>query len=240
MQFLREMQQAREELTLFRQNMAGLAKQMDGIAMDIEKSKDRVSEIEQDLTATEEVNVNLQVLLEKAVKTQKESDVFATHAIRNMYSDLASVVYENNQLQGRLVSIEHHQKEQKGSVQDMVKRIHEYTQMLEQAQGTIHMLQEPRMIKTSLSTTTSSRRTSIGSASQLYTTDDDDVSVSSYRKESHMTRQAPLNTGRRTSYVQSPPLGPSPSVKPQQGLRMLFDGQGNRGGIGLGSLASRK
>jgi hypothetical protein len=31
------------------------------------------------------------VLLEKAVKTQKESDVFATHAIRNMYSDLASV-----------------------------------------------------------------------------------------------------------------------------------------------------
>jgi hypothetical protein len=110
MQFLREMEQAREELAEFRRNMAGLVKQMDGIAVDLEKSKDRVcrffviklaitvlislfskAEIEQDLTATEEVNVNLQVLLERAVKTQKESDVFATQAIRNMYSDLASV-----------------------------------------------------------------------------------------------------------------------------------------------------
>lgn len=113
MQFLREMEQAREELAEFRRNMAGLVKQMDGIAVDLEKSKDRVckslfwqwfevvlipngtAEIEQDLTATEEVNVNLQVLLERAVKTQKESDVFATQAIRNMYSDLASVQGNN-------------------------------------------------------------------------------------------------------------------------------------------------
>jgi hypothetical protein len=122
--------------------------------------------------------------------------------------------------------------------------------MLEQAQGTIHMLQEPRMIKTSLSTTSWSRRTSIGSASQLYTTDDDDASVSSYRKESHITSRQPppisspppqFNTNRRTSYIQSPPLGPSHSsgVKPQQGLRMLFDSHGNRGGIGLSSLAKK-
>lgn len=40
--FLREMEQAREELAEFRRNMAGLAKQMDGIAVDLEKSKDRV------------------------------------------------------------------------------------------------------------------------------------------------------------------------------------------------------
>lgn len=42
MQFLREMEQAREELAEFRRNMAGLVKQMDGIAVDLEKSKDRV------------------------------------------------------------------------------------------------------------------------------------------------------------------------------------------------------
>lgn len=35
MQFLREMEQAREELAEFRRNMAGLVKQMDGIAVDL-------------------------------------------------------------------------------------------------------------------------------------------------------------------------------------------------------------
>jgi hypothetical protein len=45
-------------------------------------------EIEQDLTETQEDNVNLQVLLERAVKSQKESDVFATQAIRSIHSDL--------------------------------------------------------------------------------------------------------------------------------------------------------
>ncbi|KAI7891105.1 uncharacterized protein EV154DRAFT_509189 [Mucor mucedo] len=228
MQFLREMEQAREELAEFRRNMAGLVQQMDGIAVDLEKSKDRVFEIEQDLTATEEVNVNLQVLLERAVKTQKESDVFATQAIRNMYSDLASVVYENNQLQSRLVSIENHQREQKGSVHDIVKRMFEYTQMLEQAQGTIHMLQEPRLVKstTSSSTTTStSRRNSV--LSFYNTEDDDDHSFVS-------------QTNKRP-YVQSPPLGPQSTttaiLKPQQGLRMLFDSHaGNQ--LGLSTLAT--
>ncbi|GAA5796501.1 hypothetical protein HPULCUR_001873 [Helicostylum pulchrum] len=220
-QFLREMEQAREELAEFRRNMEGLVKQMDGISVDLEKSKDRVSEIEQDLTATEEVNVNLQVLLERAVKTQKESDVFATQAIRNMYSDLASVVYENSQLQGRLVSIENHQREQEGSVHDVIKRMFEYTQMLEQAQGTIHMLQEPRLVKstTSSSSTSTSRRNSVMS---FYNTDDDDLSV--------------VSTGtKRSNYIQSPPLGPqSTLLKPQQGLRMLFDNHG-----GLSSLAKK-
>ena len=199
-----------------------------------------IAEIEQDLTATEEVNVNLQVLLERAVKTQKESDVFATQAIRNMYSDLASVVYENNQLQGRLATIESHQKEQKGSVHDIVKRMFEYTQMLEQAQGTIHMLQEPRLVKLSSSSvgsssTNTSRRNSFIS---FYDDDDDFQSVSTVttnRKESHTT------TKRSSNYVQSPPLGPqstSSVLRPQQGLRMLFDSHSG-GQIGLSSLSKK-
>ena len=48
-------------------------------------------EIEDDLTSTQEVNVDLQVLLENAVKTQKESDGKTTHMIRNMHSNLANV-----------------------------------------------------------------------------------------------------------------------------------------------------
>ncbi|KAF1805124.1 hypothetical protein V8B55DRAFT_1494320 [Mucor lusitanicus] len=242
MQFLREMEQAREELAEFRRNMAGLVKQMDGIAVDLEKSKDRVSEIEQDLTATEEVNVNLQVLLERAVKTQKESDVFATQAIRNMYSDLASVVYENSQLQGRLKSIENHQKEQRGSVHDIVKRMFEYTQMLEQAQGTIHMLQEPRLVKlasvASSSSSTTSRRTSIIS---FYDDDNSSIVSSSTTKESHLN----TTTARKpagSTYIQSPPLGPQSTasiLKPQQGLRMLFDSHGGNQ-LGLSSIAHKK
>ncbi|CAO3662627.1 unnamed protein product [Rhizopus microsporus] len=182
-----------------------------------------IAEIEQDLTATEEVNVNLQVLLEKAVKSQKESDVCATQTIRNMYTELASVVYENNQLQSRLASLESHQREQVGNVYDITRRMQEYTHMLEQAQGTIHMLQEPRHIKMSLSSTaSSSRRTSTAS----FTEDDDEFAT---RKETHMTNR---------TYIQSPPLGPQQSslFKPQQGLRMLLQSQG---GSGLGSLTRR-
>lgn len=186
----------------------------------------KLAEIEQDLTATEEVNVNLQVLLERAVKTQKESDVFATQAIRNMYSDLASVVYENNQLQSRLVSIENNQREQKGSVHDIVKRMFEYTQMLEQAQGTIHMLQEPRLVKSTTSSSTStSRRNSVIS---FYNTEDDD-DMSSL-----------VSNSNKRPYVQSPPLGPQSTIlKPQQGLRMLFDSHAGNQLVGLSTLAKK-
>ncbi|KAI8087813.1 uncharacterized protein B0P05DRAFT_532373 [Gilbertella persicaria] len=220
LEFLREMQQAREELAEFRKNVADLAKQMDTITQDLAQSGDRVSEIEQNLTATEELNVNLQVLLEKAVKSQKESDVFANQAIKNMCSDLALVVYENNQIQGRLASLENNQQQQKGSVHDMIKRMQEYTHMLEQAQNTIHMLQEPHFVTKSPSVVfpsnesiSTSRRTSVAS---LY--DDDNQSATS--SSTITTIPKPLGC----TYVQSPPLGPHfTSFKPQQGIRMLFD-----------------
>ncbi|CAO3657093.1 unnamed protein product [Mucor hiemalis] len=248
-QFLREMEQAREELAEFRRNMDGLLKQMDGIAVDLNVIQLRssnhkftqIAEIEQDLTATEEVNVNLQVLLERAVKTQKESDVFATQAIRNMYSDLASVVYENNQLQGRLKSIETHQKEQKGSVHDIIKRMFEYTQMLEQAQGTIHMLQEPRLVKLSSSIASSSTSTSRRNSLVSFYDDDDDFhsvsTVTTNKKESFINNKRPSS-----NYIQSPPLGPqstSSMLKPQEGLRMLFDNHGGRQ-LGLSSITTKK
>lgn len=90
--------------------MNGLAKQMDGMEIDLNHSKDRVrkfffvaflfasnqltnklDEIEKGLTATQEVNVNLQVLLEKAVHNQRESDVYATRAMRHIHTNLATV-----------------------------------------------------------------------------------------------------------------------------------------------------
>ncbi|KAG1462389.1 hypothetical protein G6F56_005530 [Rhizopus delemar] len=79
------------------------------------------------------------------------------------------VVYENNQLQGRLTLLEKHQKTQQGNVHHAAKRIDEYTQMLEQAQGTIHLLQEPK-------SPLSSRRTSTTSTTSSSWTDDEKLS----------------------------------------------------------------
>lgn len=162
--------------------MNGLAKQMDGMEIDLNHSKDRVrkffssgvhrlaliqilytDEIEKGLTATQEVNVNLQVLLERAVNNQRESDVHATRAMRHIHTNLATVsidgcllcinkyshtyrlqvVYETDQLRGRLTSIANYQKQHQGNVSHMAERMREYTSMLEQAQGTIQSLKEP-------------------------------------------------------------------------------------------------
>ncbi|SAM05224.1 hypothetical protein [Absidia glauca] len=142
LQFLQDMESARNQLATFRQEMEGLATQINGISDDLHESKNRVHEIEQDLTETQEDNVNLQVLLERAVKSQKESDVFATQAIRSIHSDLNLVVLENNELQERLSSIEYMQREHKGNAHDTVARMREYVYMLEQAQDTIQLMQE--------------------------------------------------------------------------------------------------
>ncbi|KAI8373491.1 hypothetical protein EDC96DRAFT_41314 [Choanephora cucurbitarum] len=214
-QFLRDMERAREDIAELRKNMAELVKQMDTMTSDLNESEERVYQMEQDVTTTEEFNVNLQVILEKAKKSQKETDVFTHQAIKNIYSDLALVVYENNQLQGRLASIEQHQKHQEGSIHDMMKHMQEYTHMLEQAQSTIHMLQEPRFAPPpSSSFSLLSRRSSHVSL----LSDDDDDGHSTISSSTFTTIE------KRPPYVQSPPLGPHmPLFKSQQGIRMLFE-----------------
>ncbi|KAI8336693.1 hypothetical protein BC941DRAFT_427806 [Chlamydoabsidia padenii] len=142
LQFLQDMETARSQLATFRLKMEGLATQINGITDHLHESKNRVHEIEQDLTETQEDNVNLQVLLERAVESQKESDVFATQAIRSIHSDLNLVVLENNELQERLSSIEYMQREHKGNAHDTVARLREYVYMLEQAQDTIQIMQD--------------------------------------------------------------------------------------------------
>lgn len=55
-------------------------------------------DIEEGLTSTQEVNVNLQVLLERAVSKQKENDVNATRAMRHIHSNLAAVSWGGNRV----------------------------------------------------------------------------------------------------------------------------------------------
>ena len=126
---------------------------------------------------------------------------------------------------------------------DIVKRMFEYTQMLEQAQGTIHMLQEPRLVKlasvASSSSSTTSRRTSIIS---FYDDDNSSIVSSSTTKESHLNTTMARKAAAGSTYIQSPPLGPQSTasiLKPQQGLRMLFDSHGGNQ-LGLSSIAHKK
>ncbi|KAG0183061.1 hypothetical protein DFQ28_005026 [Apophysomyces sp. BC1034] len=233
-EFLLEIGQIKDQLMRFRNEMDGLAKQMDGMAVDLELT----AEIEDDLTATQEVNVNLQVLLERAVTRQKESDVFATRAVRHMHADLASVVKENSQLQSRMAMIANYQREHQGNLSDVVRKMQEYAEMLGQAQGTIQMLQEPRaslraqdQVMLSLAIGNDSRRVS-------------DVSSCSYgtnmsgRKETQQTPLVSPETAelyrhriirKRTSLPGvSPTMQPKQpqTNSPQQGLRLLLNDYG--------------
>ncbi|KAI9322585.1 hypothetical protein BX666DRAFT_1896540 [Dichotomocladium elegans] len=143
---LHDIEQAKEDLLRFRSEMDGLAKQLDGMTTDLEAHKDRVSEIDHDLTTTQEENVDLQVVLENAVKMQRESDGRTTYVIRRMHSNLANVVFESRQLQDRIASLAQHQVKHQGHVEDVGEKMREYVQMLEQAQGTLRkVLQTSRM-----------------------------------------------------------------------------------------------
>ncbi|KAG1054194.1 hypothetical protein G6F43_003780 [Rhizopus delemar] len=153
------MEKTRKEFRELKKNMNHLMEEMDNLSFNLKTSKERVFEIEQDLTTREEVNVDLQVLLENAIQTQKESDTDAQQTMRNAYARLVSVMHENNRLQAKLSTLEHHQKRQQGSVYDITQKMQEYTKMLEQAQGTIQFLQ-----------TSSSRTTSIPSLDDAFET----------------------------------------------------------------------
>ncbi|KAI8330628.1 hypothetical protein BC941DRAFT_361319, partial [Chlamydoabsidia padenii] len=224
LQFLRDMDKARKQLALFRQEMNGLATQMNVISDDLvskkkkkKKKKKIMYEIEQNLTETQEDNVNLQVLLEKAVKSQKESDVFATQAIRNIHSDLNLVVRENNQLQERLASIEHIQQEHKGNVNDILTRMQEYVYMLEQAQDTIQLMQDHQPKHHHHDDNMSllgleSRRTSESSS---YITEDEEMGISIRKESRHLTvpiTSHPRVIHKRASFP-SPLLGPTSTTQ---------------------------
>ncbi|KAG1497440.1 hypothetical protein G6F45_012031 [Rhizopus arrhizus] len=137
-QLIKELYQVKEDIVKFKNELNGLAEQMDGMELDLNLSKNRVQEIEEDITATQEVNVNLQVLLERAVDKQKETDVHATRTMKHIHSNLANVVQETDQLRGRLTSIANYQRQQQGNVVDVAERIREYGQLLEEA---IHSIQ---------------------------------------------------------------------------------------------------
>ncbi|KAI8879898.1 hypothetical protein K501DRAFT_287168 [Backusella circina FSU 941] len=225
---LKDIGQVRRDIARFRSEMDGLAKQMDGMEFDLEDSKDRVREIEEGLTATQEVNVNLQVLLERAVSKQKENDVNATRAMRHIHSNLATVVYETGQLRGRLSTIATCQKQYTGSVTDVAERMREYTHMLEQARGTIQSLEKPKelFIEETPKNEPSSRRDNVSPAKPVL------FPALLEGDEDEEKEQEKVNTSKKTpdlykhriirKRASNPEVASSPWL-PQTGLRILLN-----------------
>jgi hypothetical protein len=58
------------------------------------------AEVEHSLATTQEMNVNLQILLEKALNSQKQSNASTNHVVRNIQSDISKV---SCYIQSRLV-----------------------------------------------------------------------------------------------------------------------------------------
>lgn len=56
----------------------------------------RLAEVEHKLAATREMNSNLQMLLEKALTTQKQSSSTTSHLVRNIQADLSRVNTERS------------------------------------------------------------------------------------------------------------------------------------------------
>lgn len=234
--FLKEISQVKDDILRFRAEMNGLAKQMNGMEIDLNHSRNRVREIENGLTATQEVNVNLQVMLENAVHKQMECDVYATQTMKHLYTNLVNVVNETKQLRGRLTTIADYQRHYQGNATDVAERIREYSKMLEQAQGTIQTLKTNRMteeeedgvihsLEIKDKYMINSRRTSEASS---YSTEEDEDSI----KEMPI-RNTPPTLNRADMYrhriitkrASNPDIGiinSSNSWLPQKGLRILL------------------
>ncbi|RUS34048.1 hypothetical protein BC938DRAFT_482679 [Jimgerdemannia flammicorona] len=176
----KELDMARRELRRFRKELDGLSGQLNDMANDMVDSRGRAgsyakklgkcsylrtkfhcrdvqfanvvaSEVEHNLTTTQEMNVNLQNLLEKALNTQKQSNANTTHVVRNIQSDLTRVVQENDRLRSRIAELEEHQSDCENKLAEMIDKAKEYASLLEQAQDTIHTLSEPRLDDMSVS-----------------------------------------------------------------------------------------
>ncbi|KAI8993305.1 hypothetical protein BDB01DRAFT_775837 [Pilobolus umbonatus] len=231
-QFMKEISQVREDILRFRSEMNGLAKQMNGMEIDLNYSRNRVREIENGLTATQEVNVNLQIMLENAVDKQKESDVYANQTMKHLYTNLATVVHETKKLRGRLTTIADYQRHYQGNATDVAERIREYSKMLEQAQGTIQSLKTSRTAEEEDAVDSMDINTNYMDRSMtgiIYPPEEDNVKVSE-----QFISNTPISVNRAEMYkhriikkrASNPDIGCTgfnPGWLPQKGLRILLN-----------------
>jgi chromosome segregation ATPase len=95
-----QLSEATRELERFHKEMEGLSVQLNDMAVEMAESQTKVgvyskrlAEVEHSLATTQEMNVNLQILLEKALNSQKQSNASTNHVVRNIQSDISKVSF---------------------------------------------------------------------------------------------------------------------------------------------------
>ncbi|KAF9371224.1 hypothetical protein CPB97_002154 [Podila verticillata] len=145
----RELDSCRKDLKTFRRELDGLVEQMTEMGAEVVDAKSKVNsysrrlgEVEQELSTTQELNVNLQVQLENALERQKQSHSTTAQVVKLIQSDLGKVVSESGMIRSTLEELENRQVKCEGKVVEMVSNTREYAQLLEEAQDTIHTLRQ--------------------------------------------------------------------------------------------------
>lgn len=94
----RELDSCRKDLKAFRRELDGLVGQMTEMGAEVVDAKSKVNsyarrlgEVEQELSSTQELNVNLQVQLENALERQKQTHSTTTQVVKLIQSDLGKV-----------------------------------------------------------------------------------------------------------------------------------------------------
>ncbi|CAO3614429.1 unnamed protein product [Cunninghamella blakesleeana] len=233
--------------------MEQLSSQLNDMATEMIDSRARVSlyakklaEVEHKLTTTREMNSNLQILLDKALTSQKQSSSTTSHLVRNIQMDLSRVVTENDQLRNRIGELENQQQECEDRLSSMVEQAKEYASLLEQAQNTIHSLSEPRLdddelLTNDLSSISLSSSNWDGSKESEITKGP--VFSVEFRQEMQKEIERNLNIRneiRHRIITVDTTSASSEKKKTQEGLKSLLADreQGGAGGIGLLAASS--
>ncbi|KAF9155595.1 hypothetical protein BG015_009253 [Linnemannia schmuckeri] len=143
----RELDGCRRELKMFRKELDSLVGQMTEMGSEVLDAKAKVShysrrlnEVEQELGATQELNVNLQEQLHVAVEKQKQAQSSTAQAVKNMQSELGKVISDKTTILTTLEELENRQDKCEGRVVEMMTNTQEYAHLLEEAQTTIQTL----------------------------------------------------------------------------------------------------
>ncbi|KAG0277136.1 hypothetical protein BGZ96_003004, partial [Linnemannia gamsii] len=140
----RELDGCRRELKTFRKELDSLVGQMAEMGTEVLDAKSKVShysrrlnEVEQELGATQELNVNLQEQLHVAVEKQNKAQSSTAQAVKNMQSELGKVISDKTTILSSLEELENRQDKCEGKVVEMITNTQEYAHLLEEAQTTI-------------------------------------------------------------------------------------------------------
>lgn len=143
----RELDGCRKDLKSFRRELDGLVEQMSDMGTEVLDAKTKVSvysrrltEVEQELNATKELNVDLQVQLQSALDKQKQSQSSTAQVVKNIQSDLGKVLSDSGTIRSTLEELENRQVKCEDKVVEMISNTKEYAHLLEEAQETIQTL----------------------------------------------------------------------------------------------------